>query len=51
MPDAEAVLIIEPEQHNLKRITIQIQSVNPETGPFSTERVAFRHVDSGYEVS
>lgn len=50
MPDAEAVLIVEPEQHDLKRITIQIQSSNPETGPFSTERVAFRHVDSGYEV-
>ncbi len=49
MPDAEAVLIVEPEQHNVKQITLQIQSVNPETGPFSTERVAYRHVDSGYE--
>lgn len=50
MPDAEAVLIVEPEQHNMKRITLQIESTNPETGPFSTQRVAFRHVDSGYEV-
>lgn len=50
MPDAEAVLIVEPEQHNMKRITLQIESTNPETGPFSTQRVAFRHLDSGYEV-
>ncbi|MGD2047956.1 MAG: cytochrome b N-terminal domain-containing protein [Chloroflexota bacterium] len=49
MPDAEAVLIVEPEQHDMKRITLQIESTNPETGPFSTQRVAFRHVDSGYE--
>ena len=25
------------------------KAVNPETGPVSTETVAFRHVDSGYE--
>jgi hypothetical protein len=49
MPDAEAVLIVEPEQHNVKRITLQIQSTNPETGPYSTQTVAYRHLDSGYE--
>ena len=49
MPDASAVLIVEPEQHDMKRITLQIQSVSPEAGPISTETVAFRHVDSGYE--
>jgi hypothetical protein len=49
MPDPEAVLIIEPVQHNLKQATLQIESVNPETGPVSTETVAFRHVNSGYE--
>lgn len=48
-PDASAVLVVEPEQYDMKRITIQIQSDSPETGPISTERVAFRHVDSGYE--
>jgi quinol-cytochrome oxidoreductase complex cytochrome b subunit len=49
MPDPEAVLIIEPAQYNMKQVTLQIESVNPETGPVSTETVAFRHVDSGYE--
>ena len=49
MADAEAILIVEPEQHDMKKITLQIQSISPESGPISTETVAFRHVDSGYE--
>ena len=48
MPDAEAVLIVEPEQHDMKRITLQIQSESPE-GPVSTNTLAFRHLDAGYE--
>lgn len=49
MPDASAVLIVEPEQFDMKRITLEIQSDSPATGPISTQRVGFRHVNSGYE--
>ena len=51
MPDAKAALTIEPEQHNLKRLILQVSSTDPNTGEVlvDAERVAYRHADSGYE--
>jgi hypothetical protein len=51
MPDAKAALTIEPEQHNLKRLILQVSSTDPNTGEIvvDAERVAYRHADSGYE--
>jgi quinol-cytochrome oxidoreductase complex cytochrome b subunit len=50
MPDATATMIVEQNQHNVKKITLQIQTVDPSAGEsLTTERVAYRHVDSGYE--
>jgi hypothetical protein len=54
MPDATAVLIVEPEQHNMKKVTIHYEVVDPDdpgnmlVDSFD-DRVAFRHADSGYE--
>ncbi len=52
MPDAEAWLTIEQEQHDLKRITLSFFAAdpdNPENVLVDSDRVAYRHVDSGYE--
>ncbi len=50
MPDAMATMIVEQDQHNVKKITLQIETAEPGTGEaLTTERVAYRHVDSGYE--
>jgi hypothetical protein len=50
MPDATGTLTVEQNQHNLKKITLQIVFVDPVTGEtLTTERVAYRHADSGYE--
>ncbi len=51
MPDAEGRLLIEAEQHNLKRLVLQVTATDPETGEIlvDAERVAYRHIDSGYE--
>ena len=51
MPDAKAALRIEAEQHDLKRIIMQVSSRDPVSGEIlvDVERVAFRHADSGYE--
>ncbi|HUS94324.1 MAG TPA: cytochrome b N-terminal domain-containing protein [Patescibacteria group bacterium] len=51
MPDAKAALRIEAEQHDLKRIIMQVSSRDPVSGEIlvDAERVAFRHADSGYE--
>ncbi len=50
MPDAAATMTVEQNQHNVKKIILSINMVDPETGEaLTTERVAYRHVDSGYE--
>jgi hypothetical protein len=50
MPDAMATMTVEQNQHNVKKIILSIDTVDPETGEtLTTERVAYRHVDSGYE--
>lgn len=52
MPDASAVLIIEPEQENMKRLTMHFEVVDPnDPGNLIVDfdRVAYRHEDSGYE--
>ena len=52
MADANAVLIIEPEQDNVKRLILRFEAPNPED-PSSLvvdfDRIAFRHADSAYE--
>ena len=50
IPDATATMTVEQNQHNMKRITLRIETTDPSTGnEISTERVAYRHADSGYE--
>jgi ubiquinol-cytochrome c reductase cytochrome b subunit len=52
IPDAEAVLIVEMEQHNMKRLTLHVTAPHPESQGeviVDQERVAFRHEDSAYE--
>ncbi len=50
MPDATATMTVEQDQHDMKKITLRIETTDPSTGnEISTERVAYRHVDSGYE--
>lgn len=52
MPDPTAELIVEQEQHNMKKLTLHILVEDPED-PNSIlvdfDRVAYRHADSGYE--
>jgi hypothetical protein len=52
MPDPQAMLIIEEEQYNMKRLTLHVEVVNPDN-PSETiidqVRVAYRHADSNYE--
>jgi hypothetical protein len=50
MPDATATMTVEQDQHDMKKITLRIETVDPSTGEvLATERVAYRHADSGYE--
>jgi hypothetical protein len=52
MPDPTAFLKIEEEQHNLKRLIMQFNVIDPDDpGNVLVDypRVAFRHADSGYE--
>jgi ubiquinol-cytochrome c reductase cytochrome b subunit len=52
MADAEAVLIIEPEQDNVKRLTLSFKAADPEDPSnlvVDFDRIAFRHADSAYE--
>lgn len=52
IPDANGVLIVEMEQHNMKRLTLEVSAVNPQDQEevlVDQTRVAFRHADSNYE--
>jgi quinol-cytochrome oxidoreductase complex cytochrome b subunit len=51
MPDAQAQLLIEQAQHQLKKVTLEAHSEDPYTGDvlLDTNKAAFRHADSGYE--
>ena len=52
MPDPSALLRIEEEQHNMKKLTLLFRVMDPddaETVLVDEQRVAFRHIDSGYE--
>lgn len=52
IPDAEATLVVEMEQHNMKRLTLHVTAVDPENQEevlVDQNRVAFRHADSAYE--
>lgn len=52
MPDAEAWLIIEDFQTNMRRLTLVFESPNPASPGellYSYERVDYRHADSNYE--
>ena len=50
MADPTATLTVEQNQYNVKKITLDIETVDPGTGEaLNTNRVAYRHVDSGYE--
>ena len=52
MPDPTAVLIIEPAQHNVKRVILRFEAADPEDLDnliVDFDRIAFRHIDSGYE--
>ncbi len=52
MPDPTAVLIIEPAQHNVKRVILRFEAADPEDPDnliVDFDRIAFRHIDSGYE--
>jgi quinol-cytochrome oxidoreductase complex cytochrome b subunit len=52
MPDPTAVLIIEPAQHNVKRLILSFEAADPKDPDnliVDFDRIAFRHIDSGYE--
>jgi hypothetical protein len=52
MPDPSAVLRIEEMQHNMKKLIIHFEVIdpdNPDELQVNYDRVAFRHADSGYE--
>ncbi|MCI0394329.1 MAG: cytochrome b N-terminal domain-containing protein [Chloroflexi bacterium] len=52
MPDPVATLIIEQEQHNLKRVTLHFEAAdleNPGELLVDFDRVAYRHAESNYE--
>jgi quinol-cytochrome oxidoreductase complex cytochrome b subunit len=52
IPDATAVLVVEMEQHNMKRLTLHVTAVDPQNQEevfVDQERIAFRHQDSAYE--
>ncbi len=51
MPDAQARLLIEQVQHNMKQLTLEARSEDPYTGDVlvDTDKTGFRHADSGYE--
>jgi hypothetical protein len=52
IPDGNAMLVIEMEQHNVKRLTLHVTAVDPNNSEeilVDQNRVAFRHADSAYE--
>jgi hypothetical protein len=52
MPDPSAELIIEPAQHNVKRLIMRFNAVDPDDTDSTIvdyDRIAFRHSGSGYE--
>lgn len=52
IPDATATLIVQMEQHNVKRLILHVTAMdpdNPEEILVDQERVAFRHENSAYE--
>jgi quinol-cytochrome oxidoreductase complex cytochrome b subunit len=52
IPNATAVLIVEMEQHNMKRVTLRVEAADPDNSEemlVSQERIAFRHEYSAYE--
>jgi ubiquinol-cytochrome c reductase cytochrome b subunit len=50
MPDPKANMTVEQDQYDVRKITLSIETVDPGTGDaLTTNRVAYRHVDSGYE--
>ena len=47
-----AVLVIEQEQHNMKRVTLRVTADDPDNADeilVDQDRAAFRHEDSAYE--
>jgi quinol-cytochrome oxidoreductase complex cytochrome b subunit len=52
MPDPSAALRIEEMQHNMKKLIIHFEVIDPDNPDellVNYDRVAFRHADSGYE--
>ena len=52
MADGEVILIIEPEQENVKRLILHFEAPDPDDPSnllVDFDRIAFRHADSGYE--
>lgn len=52
IPDASASMVVEMEQHNMKRITLHVTADNPQNPEallVDQDRVAYRHQDSAYE--
>jgi len=50
MPDPKANMTVEQDQFDVRKITLSIETVDPSTGEaLTTNRVAYRQVDSGYE--
>jgi quinol-cytochrome oxidoreductase complex cytochrome b subunit len=50
MPDPTATMTVEQDQHDMKKITLRIEMIDPGTGEaLTTHRVAYRHANSGYE--
>jgi quinol-cytochrome oxidoreductase complex cytochrome b subunit len=52
IPDATATLVVEMEQHNMKRLTLHVTAVDPQNPGeilVDQERIGFRHADSAYE--
>jgi ubiquinol-cytochrome c reductase cytochrome b subunit len=52
MADGEAMLIVEPEQDNVKRLILHFEAADPDDPSkllVDFDRIAFRHADSAYE--
>lgn len=52
IPDATATLIVQMEQHNVKRLILHVTAMDPENPEeilVDQERIAFRHENSAYE--
>jgi quinol-cytochrome oxidoreductase complex cytochrome b subunit len=52
IPDATATMVVEMEQHNMKRVTLHVVADDPANAGeilVDQDRAAFRHEDSAYE--